>query len=114
MDYQAWQSLTALFFDQAARLGDKPFLWAKRDGHYQALTWNQVAERVSRLSRGLRRLGVTPGDRVVLVSESRPPGRYEVQWDGTGGTGRRLASGVYFARLVSGSNVHVHKMLLVK
>ena len=72
MDYQAWQSLAALFFDQAVRLGDKPFLWAKRDGHYQALTWRQVAERVSRLSRGLRRLGVTPGDRVVLVSESRP------------------------------------------
>jgi long-chain acyl-CoA synthetase len=72
VDYQACQSLTALFFEQAARLGDKPFLWAKCDGHYQAQTWRQVAERVSRLSRGLRRLGVNPGDRVVLVSESRP------------------------------------------
>jgi long-chain acyl-CoA synthetase len=72
VDYQAWHSLAALFFDQAARLGDRPFLWAKRDGHYQALTWRQVAERVNRLSRGLRRLGVAPGDRVVLAAESRP------------------------------------------
>ena len=72
LDYQAWPSLTALFFHQAERLADKPFLWAKRDGRFQALTWRAVAERVSRLSRGLRALGLAPGERVVLVSENRP------------------------------------------
>ena len=72
MEIQTQPSLTALFFDQAERLGDKPFLWAKRDGRYQPLTWREVAEQVSRLSRGLRHGGLASGDRVVLVSENRP------------------------------------------
>ncbi len=72
MDLDRWQSLPALLFDQAQRLGDKPFLWAKREGAYQPLTWTEVADVVSTLSRGLRGIGVEPGDRVVLVSENRP------------------------------------------
>ncbi len=61
-----------MFYRQALRLGDKPFLWAKEDGKYKPLSWRQTAERVSRLSNGLTALGVEPGDRVVLVSENRP------------------------------------------
>ena len=72
MDLDRWQSLPALLFDQARRLGDKPFLWAKRDDRYRPLTWAEVADAVSALSRGLRAIGVKPGDRVVLVSENRP------------------------------------------
>ncbi len=72
MDLDRWQSLPALLFDQAQRLGDKPFLWAKREGAYRPLTWAEVADVVSTLSRGLRGIGVKPGDRVVLVSENRP------------------------------------------
>ncbi len=72
MDLDRWQSLPALLFDQARRLDGKPFLWAKRGGKYQPLTWTEVADAVSALSRGLRAIGVKPGDRVVLVSENRP------------------------------------------
>ena len=54
MDLDRWQSLPALLFDQAQRLGDKPFLWAKREGAYRPLTWTEVADVVSTLSRGLR------------------------------------------------------------
>ena len=36
IDYETCPSLTRLFFDQAARLGPKPFLWAKSDGVYRA------------------------------------------------------------------------------
>lgn len=72
MDYNACNSLTALFFDKARELGDKPFLWAKRDGAYQPLTWRQVEAAVRDLSRGLRSLGLGTGDRVVLVAENRP------------------------------------------
>lgn len=72
MDYQSRTSLTATFFEQAAKLGRKPFLWAKRDGAYQPLSWLEVAEQVSLLARGLSEIGIGPGDRVVLVSESRP------------------------------------------
>ena len=72
MDYGAWRSLPDLFFHQAESLGDRNFLWAKRDGAYRPTTWRQAAAAVRDLSRGLRGLGLEPGDRVVLLSESRP------------------------------------------
>src|SRR5437868_3916616 len=46
MDYKTCPSLPAMFFAEAARRGDAPFLWAKRDGAYAALSWRQAAERV--------------------------------------------------------------------
>ena len=35
-------------------------------------TWAQIADEVKAVSRGLRDLGVQPGDRVMLVAENRP------------------------------------------
>jgi len=67
-----WPSLIAMFFEQAEKLGEKPFLWAKKDGSYQALNWRESAEIVSALARGLKALGINEGDRVVLCSENRP------------------------------------------
>jgi len=61
-----------MFLDQAERGGERPFLWVKRDGRYQPLSWSEVARRVSALTRGLHELGVGAGDRVVIVSENRP------------------------------------------
>ena len=72
MESDSWPTLTAMFFDQAERLGDRAFLWAKEDGRYRALSWAETAERVRALAQGLRSLGLEPGDRVVLVSENRP------------------------------------------
>ena len=72
MDYSAVQSLPAMFFAEAEKRGDAPFLWAKRDRRYEAMSWREVARQVSALSRGLRALGIERGDRVGLVSENRP------------------------------------------
>ena len=72
MDYDSCRSLPAMFFEQAARLGAKPFLWAKRDGHYHSVSWEAAARDVRRLALGLRSLGIGRGDRVGLVSENRP------------------------------------------
>jgi long-chain acyl-CoA synthetase len=72
MDYHGIHSLTHMFFAQAERLGEKPCLWAKRDGTWAPLPWSAAARQVRQAARGLRRLGVRPGDRVVLVSENRP------------------------------------------
>jgi long-chain acyl-CoA synthetase len=72
MRYDHWTSLATMFFEQAARYGEKPFLWAKQNGAYRPLSWTAAAQQVSLLSRGLRALGIQPGDRVVLVSENRP------------------------------------------
>ncbi len=72
MDYDNWASLPAMFFEQAGRLGDKPFLWMKRDRRYQPMTWATAARDVRRLAQGLRALGIGPGERVALVAENRP------------------------------------------
>ncbi|MFZ1415321.1 MAG: long-chain fatty acid--CoA ligase [Defluviicoccus sp.] len=67
-----WQNLVVMFFDQAARRGEHPFLWYKRQGRYEPLTWREVAARVTSLARGLISLGVAKGERIVLVAENRP------------------------------------------
>ncbi len=72
MNPDSCANLPRMLFDQAARLGDRPFLWAKREGRYRPLSWRQAAAEVSRLSRGLRALGIGPGDRVALIAENRP------------------------------------------
>ena len=72
MDYDSCRSLPAMFFKQAHRLGDKPFLWAKHAGRYQAISWAAAARDVRRLALGLRSLGIGRGKRVGLVSENRP------------------------------------------
>jgi long-chain acyl-CoA synthetase len=68
----AWQSLPAMFFAQAARLGAKPFLWSKQSGRWQALRYADVAAQVRRIAGGLIAQGIAPGDRVGLVCENRP------------------------------------------
>src|SRR5215831_775066 len=72
MDYDSCRSLPAMFFEQADRLGDKPFLWAKHAGQYRSITWADTARDVRRLALGLRSLGIGRGERVGLVSENRP------------------------------------------
>ncbi len=67
-----WSNLVSMFFAQADRFGERPFLWSKRDGRYRPLSWREVADRVSRLAAGLQRLGLGGGDRVVIVAENRP------------------------------------------
>jgi long-chain acyl-CoA synthetase len=69
---KSWPSLIAMFQEQAKTFENKPFLWAKKDGSYQSISWRESAEIVSALARGLVSLGISPGDRIVLCSENRP------------------------------------------
>ena len=70
-EYQ-WPNLCEMFFQQAQANNDKPFLWQKKGTEFQSLSWAEVAQSVTVLASHLRALGVGEGDRVVLVSESRP------------------------------------------
>lgn len=45
---------------------------SKRDGRWADLSYQALADRVQDLSIGLLELGVSPGDRVALLSENRP------------------------------------------
>jgi long-chain acyl-CoA synthetase len=65
-------NLVAMFLARVAEQGDKPFLWAKRGGKWQSISYDEAARQVAALSASLLRLGLEPGDRVMLVSENRP------------------------------------------
>jgi long-chain acyl-CoA synthetase len=65
-------NLVAMFLDRVQQRGDTPFLWAKRDGAWQSISYTEAARQVAALSESLIRLGLRPGDRVMLVSENRP------------------------------------------
>jgi long-chain acyl-CoA synthetase len=72
IDYQSIPNLPTMFFAQAKRLKERPLLWAKHDGAYRSTSWAEAEAVVKALARGLRGLGLGPGERVVLVSENRP------------------------------------------
>ncbi|HYG47120.1 MAG TPA: long-chain fatty acid--CoA ligase [Allosphingosinicella sp.] len=65
-------NLVTMFFARVREKGDAPFLWAKKGGSWQPIGWRAAAEDVARLAAALKRLGLGPGDRVMLVSENRP------------------------------------------
>lgn len=72
VDIATCPSIPAMVLDQAEALGDRPLLGAKRDGTWHYLSWRQTIDAALSLAGGLVRLGLEPGDRVMLVSENRP------------------------------------------
>ncbi|MDP9097189.1 MAG: AMP-dependent synthetase/ligase, partial [Pseudomonadota bacterium] len=51
---------------------DRPMLRHYANGAWHSTSWGQFARQTASLARGLRAAGVSAGDRVLLVSESRP------------------------------------------
>jgi len=50
----------------------------------------------------------------TLVEASRPPGVYELLWDGRTSVGARAASGVYFVRATVGASEAVRKVVILR
>lgn len=69
---EKWSNLVEMFFGQAAERGTAPFLWHKENGSWKSRSWNEAAQTVADIATALKARGVTPGSRVVLVSENRP------------------------------------------
>jgi long-chain acyl-CoA synthetase len=67
-----WNSLPSMLFDLARRTPHRPMLRFWRDGGWRVVSWADFARRTAAVAAGLRTAGVSPGDRVLLVSESRP------------------------------------------
>ena len=53
-----WPNLISMFFAQAEKLADQPFLWAKENGSYVSQSWADVADKVLAISKGLSALGI--------------------------------------------------------
>ncbi len=71
-DFDTARNLVSLFFLRADELGDKPFLWAKREGQWRSISWRESASQVCLIAENLRALGLRDGDRIALISENRP------------------------------------------
>ena len=69
---ERFDNLVSLFLTRAREKGDKPFLWARRGGAWEATSWAEASRQVAALAASLQRIGLEPGDRVALVSENRP------------------------------------------
>lgn len=72
LEFDGYSNLVSMFFARAEEGGDKPFLSAKIDGEWRSTSWAEAARQVSALAKSLNKLGLKPGDRVMLVSENRP------------------------------------------
>ena len=44
---ETWPNLVTMFFDQAEAKGERPFLWARRGGAWQSISWGEAAQRVA-------------------------------------------------------------------
>ena len=67
-----WTSLPGMLFALARQHPDRPMLRYWRDGAWQRLAWGEFAVQVSHVAAWLRPRSIMPGDRVMLVGESRP------------------------------------------
>jgi long-chain acyl-CoA synthetase len=66
------RTLPSAFADTVARRGSEEALRWHADGAWQSLTWDQYRQAVTEVSLGLRLLGLTPGQFVLLWSRNRP------------------------------------------
>jgi len=65
-------NLVAMFFARSAAKGEAPFLWHKAEGSWHPQSWAETARQVAAIAEALRDMGLSRGDRVMLVSENRP------------------------------------------
>jgi len=70
--YPQWPNLAAMMFGLARGWPGRPMLRHWHGGVWQSVAWGEFALRAASVARGLRAAGVSPGDRVLIVSESRP------------------------------------------
>ena len=70
--YPQWPNLAAMMFGLARSWPGRPMLRHWHDGAWRSIAWGEFARRAASVARGLRAAGVSAGDRVLIVSESRP------------------------------------------
>lgn len=71
-EFRTWPSLPAMVFAVGNLKGDHPLFWHKKQEKWHATSWSETLATISALARALQHLGIRAGDRVILVSESRP------------------------------------------
>ena len=67
-----YTNLAQMFFRQAERLAGRPRYRYRAGDGWRDVTWDAMAQRVMEIAAGLIASGVAPGDRVALLSATRP------------------------------------------
>ncbi len=70
--YHQEDSLVKMVDVRADRFGERTVMERKREGVWEALTWQDLSRSFKEVARGLLTLGLTRGDRVAILSENRP------------------------------------------
>ena len=65
------KTIIELFETSVSKFPDNIFLWQKRTGKYEGITYRETHDEVMRFAAGLIQLGLEKGDRVGLLSEGR-------------------------------------------
>jgi long-chain acyl-CoA synthetase len=65
-------TLNQLFLDAVAKYRRPDAMQVKRNGRFEPISHDTIAERVRRVALGLEDIGIRSGDRVAILSENRP------------------------------------------
>lgn len=60
-----------LFERSCVKFPDNPYLWEKKQGKYEAMTYARTKSRVEDVAAGLIAMGIKKGERIALLSEGR-------------------------------------------
>jgi long-chain acyl-CoA synthetase len=66
-----YRSIADLFLSRVAATPDAPAFLHPEEGAWKILSWRETAVRVREIACGLLSLGLSPGDRVAIVSSTR-------------------------------------------
>jgi long-chain acyl-CoA synthetase len=61
-----------MFFARAGSAGAGPRCLVKREGGYESISWKECEDRVREIASALIELGITPRQRVAILSSTRP------------------------------------------
>ncbi|BAI80928.1 long-chain fatty-acid-CoA ligase [Deferribacter desulfuricans SSM1] len=67
-----FKSVPEILKHNSVKFADKPALGYKKSGKWVDVTYARFYELALMVARGLRKLGIKPGDRVAILSENRP------------------------------------------
>ncbi|MFC1555444.1 AMP-dependent synthetase/ligase [candidate division KSB1 bacterium] len=66
------ETLVDMFFNNAEKYGDKTALMSKEDGEYRKRSYTEIADDITHIAYGLKKMGVEKGDCFGILAENRP------------------------------------------
>ena len=66
-----FSNLSEMFYSACEKNASQTGVMYKKDGIYHSIKYSEIKQRVSHLAAGFAALGVTKGDKVILLSENR-------------------------------------------